>query len=265
MVRLRAACVVLSAAVAAGGAGAAANVPNLWISTTGEVRGDGDTIVIAVSSPSTRVEVDVPAGYDFPHPAPGAETGHAFIQLADASGERGMVSALQPQTSHACAPSGHDQVWDAGFTAAHVFVFLTGQKMTVCPLPSQTTAIVIASKYWSTPRAPGAYVWRATTADGTQATATIRLPVRLTLVRTRRGPRTRLTARLTENGAPVAAKVVQLVAAGRSTALARTRTDGSVAFALRIRRRTVVYAVAAIGEQTGEPHSVQSNRLVLRP
>jgi len=257
-----AACLVAFAALLGGGA-AGATAPTLAISATG-VLGDDDTIVIAVSNPSTRVDIEAPQRYAFPTPAP--QAGHAFLSFADGTGAgRGVVSPLASPPATACAGGGaHDQVWDAGFSSVHVFVFVTGRVMTICPLPAQTTEIVIASKYWSTPRSAGAYIWQATTADGAHATATIRLPVRLTLVQTARGRHARLRARLTANGTPVAGHVVQLIVGLRSVAVARTQADGSAVFTLRVRRKTVVHAVIALGAEAGEPHTLASNRLTVR-
>jgi hypothetical protein len=255
-------CLAVFAVLLVEGA-AGATAPTLAISATG-VLGDSDTIVIAVSNPSSRVEIEIPEGYAFPQPGPSA--GHAFIRFADGSGGgRGVVSVLRTPPAATCARGTPDQVWDAGFDTTRVFVFLAARVMTICPLPAQTTEIVIASKYWSTPREPGAYEWRATTADGASATATIRLPVRLTLAQTARRPKVRLRARLTENGAPLPGALVQLVGGGgRSLTTARTRADGSAAFTLGIRRKTVVYAVTALGADAGEPHTLQSNRLTVR-
>jgi hypothetical protein len=247
------------AAVLSGGAGAA-NGPTLAVSTTGDIRGSGDTVVVAVSSPSSRVNIDVPEGYAFPRPAPLG--GHVFIRFADGSGERGVVRPVQGAPSAACAAGPFDQVWDTGLSRS-VFVFLTGRRMTICPLTQGTTRITIASKYWSTPTAAGNYAWRVTTGEGATATATVRLPVRLTLARTKRGAKTHLRARMTENGAPVRAKAVHLVAHGGVAASGRTRSDGTAMFVLRISRRTIVYVQAAIGEDTDEPHMVRSNRLTL--
>ncbi len=92
--------------------------------------------------------------------------------------------------------------------------------MTICPLPERTTRIIVVSKYWSTRTAAGNYTWKATTADGATATATIRLPVQLTLTRTKRGAKTHLRARMTANGAPVRAKAIHLLAGGRLVAYA---------------------------------------------
>jgi hypothetical protein len=68
---------------------------------------------------------------------------------------------------------------------------------------------------------------------------------------------------MTENGAPLRAKAVHVLAGGRVAATARTRSDGTAMFVIRISRRTIVYAQAAIGEEADEPHSVRSNRLTL--
>lgn len=136
--------------------------------------------------------------------------------------------------------------------------------MTICTLPAGTQAIAVASKYWSTPRTPGAYTWRATTTDGAQATTTTRLPVRLTLSQTARAPRVRLRARLTENGLPAANRAIQLVVNGRWTAQARTDASGTAAFTLRLKRRATAYVTTALGGDAGERHTLQSIRLVVR-
>jgi hypothetical protein len=257
-----AALVVVFAALLVGG-GTAATAPTLAISATG-VLGDDDTIVIAVENPSSRVDIEVPAGYAFPQPAP--QAGHTFITFADGTGGgRGVVSQLATPPAVSCAGGAHDQVWDAGFSSVRVFIFLAARVMTICPLPRQTSEIVVASKYWSTPRIPGTYVWRATTADGAQATATVRLPVRLALAQIARRPKVRVRARLTENGVPIAGRSVQLVVAGHSPAVVRTRADGSALFTLRIRKETTVYAVTSLGSDAGEPHTLTSHRLTVRP
>lgn len=136
--------------------------------------------------------------------------------------------------------------------------------MTICPLPPNTVSITVGSKYWSTPRTAGAYTWRATTADGAQALATIRLPVRLKLVQTARRPKVRIRARLTENALPAVGRSIQLVLPGRSPVGARTTRDGSATLSLRLTRRTTVYATTALGADAGEPHTLQSNRLIVR-
>jgi len=236
-------------------------MPTLAVSTTGDIRGSGDTVVLAVSSPSSRVDIDVPEGYGFPPPP--IVGGHAFIRFADGSGDaRAVVRPVEGAPAAACAADPHEQVWAAEFPT-RVFVFLNGRRMTICPLPERTTRITVASKYWSTPTAAGDYTWRATTADGATATATVRLPVQLTLTRTKRGAKTHLRARITANGAPVRAKAIHLLAGGRLVATGRTRSDGTTTFVIRINRRTIVYAQAAIGEEADEPHSVRSNRLTL--
>ena len=137
--------------------------------------------------------------------------------------------------------------------------------MTICPLPQGTQTVAVASKYWSTPRAAGAYTWRVTTQDGAQATTITRLPVRLTLAQTAHKPTVRLRARLTENGLPVANRPIQLVVNERWSAQSRTKADGSAAFSLRLKRRAAVYVTAALGADAGEKHTVQSARLVVRP
>jgi hypothetical protein len=244
------------------GAAAAGNAPTLAISTTGDIRGSGDTVVVAVSSPSSRVDIDVPEGFGFPRPP--IVGGHAFIQFADGSGEaRTEVRPIEGAPAAACVAGSHEQVWAAEFLHARVFVFLTGRRMTICPLPERTTRITVASKFWSTPTAAGDYTWTATTADGATATATVRLPVRLTLTRTKRGAKTHLRAQMTANGAPFRAKAIHLLAGGRLVATRRTRSDGTTTFVIQINRRTIVYAQAAIGEEADEPHSVRSNRLTL--
>ena len=256
----RSAVCLADIAVLLGGAASGADAPSLAISATG-VLGDDDTIVIAVSNPSTRVAIDVPAGYAFPRVPLG---GHAFIEYADGSGERGVVD-VHARNAEPCAAGEHEQVWELGFSSAHVFVFLADRRMTICPLPSRTTKIVLASKYWTTPHTRGDYAWRATTSGGADATATIRLPVLLTLAQTKRGHAARIRVRLTENGVPVAAKFIQLVVGHRSVATARTRLDGSALFTLHIRRKIVVHAATSLGEQAGEPHTLQSKPLAVRP
>ena len=253
------ACLALLAALL-GGAASAADAPTLAISATG-VLGDDDTIVIAVSNPSTRVEITVPEGYAFPRPAPTA--GHAFIRYAGGTGERGVVSVLAAPPQAPCAAGA--QAWNLGFTSANIFAFVSGQVMTICGLPRNTIEIVLASKYWSTPQSAGDYVWLATTADGANARTTIRLPVRLTLAQTKRRPVATLRARLSENGLPIPRKLVQLVVPGRAPLAARTSANGTAHFTLRIRRKTVVYAETSLGEQASEAHTLLSKRLVLRP
>jgi hypothetical protein len=260
MARWAPALLAAFAAVLSGGA-TAGNAPTLAISTTGDIRGSGDTVVVAVSFPSSRVDIDVPEGYAFPRPS--SVGGHAFIQFAEGSGDpRAVVRPVEGTPAAACAVGPHEQVWAAEFSM-RVFVFLTGRRMTICPLPERTTRITLASKYWSTPTAAGDYTWKATTADGATATATVPLPVRLTLTRTKRGAKTHLRARMTANRAPVRAKAIYLLAGGRIIATRRTRSDGTTRFVIRINRRTTVYAQAAIGEEADEPHSVRSNALTL--
>jgi hypothetical protein len=246
-----------------GGDAVGATAPTLAISATG-VLGDSDTIVIAITNPSNRVDIEIPQGYAFPQPAP--QGGHAFISFSDGTGGgRATVSALASPPATDCAGGRHDQVWEYRFSAADVVVFLSGRDMTICPLPPNTDAIVVASKYWSTPQTAGAYTWRATTAGGAQASTTIRLPVRLTLAQIARRPKVRLRARLTENGSPVADHTVLLAVSGRSLTEAPTRPDGSVTFTLRLRRRAAAYVTTALGADAREPHTLRSNRITVRP
>jgi hypothetical protein len=246
-----------------GGKAVGAAAPTLSISATG-VLGDDDTIVVAVTNPSSRVDIEIPQGYAFPEPAPRA--GHAFISFSDGTGGgRAVVAPLISAPASDCAGGTHEQVWEARFNSADVFVFISGRVMTICPLPSNTVSIAVASKYWSTPRTAGNYTWRATTGDGSQATATIRLPVRLTLAQIARRPKIRVRARLTENATPAANRSVQLVMAGRSPIGARTNADGNATFTLRLKRRTSVYATTSLGVDAGEPHTLRSNRFIVRP
>jgi hypothetical protein len=248
-------------ALVGGAAGAAA--PTLAISATGYL-GFPDTVVIAVSNPSSRLEIHIPDGYGFPQRDDSG--GHAVVRFADGSGERGRVSVLATHPPNTCASGEATRVWDMGFTRARVFVFLAPGVMTICPLPSETTHIMLASKYWSTPGTAGAYLWRATTADGARAAATVRLPVVLTLAQIARRPRVRVRARLTEDGAPISGKLVVLsTGSQRLLAQTRTRADGTALFALGIRRKVAALATVMIGEQADEPHSVRSARVTLRP
>jgi hypothetical protein len=258
---VRTAGCLLALALVLGSDAVGATVPTLAISATG-LLGEDDTIVVAVTNPSNRVDVEIPQGYAFPEPAP--QGAHAFISFSDGTGGgRAAVAPATPPTND-CAGGTHKQVWEARFSSADVFVFLSGQVMTICPLPSNTVSITLASKYWSTPRTAGAYTWRATTADGAQATATIRLPVLLKLTQTGRRPKVRLRARLTENALPAVGQTIQLVVPGRSPVGARTNVDGSATFSLRLKRRTTLYATTALGANAGEPHTLQSNRLNVR-
>ena len=245
-----------------GGDAVGATAPTLAVSATG-VLGDSDTIVIAITNPSSRVDVEIPQGYAFPQPTP--QGGHAFISFSDGTGGgRAEVRPLTNPPATGCAGGSHDQVWEYRFSSADIFVFLLGRVMTICPLPTKTDAITVASKYWSTPRTAGDYTWRATTADGARATATTRLPVRLTLAQTARRPKVRLRARLTENGLPAAGRGIQLVVNGKWAAEARTKLDGNAAFTLRLTRRATAYATTSLGADAGEPHTLQSKRLIVR-
>lgn len=258
MVRSTACLAVIVALL--GGAASGANAPTIAVSATGTL-GVDDTIVIAVSNPSTRVAIEVPEGYAFPRPAPIG--GHAFIRYAGGTGERGVI-AVRKTPAAPCGDGDPQQIWSLGFTSADVVAAVSGTVMTICGLPAHTTEIVVASKYWSTPQAAGVYVWEATTADGAQATTTIRLPVRLTVAQLARRP-VRLRARLTEDDVPIAGKYVHLVVPNRAPLATRTRADGTALFTLRLRRKTTVYAQISLGEQASEAHVLSSNRLTVRP
>jgi len=103
---------------------------------------------------------------------------------------------------------------------------------------------------------------------GRAVTATVALPIRLTLSRPLMlGPRAfRVRGRLTENGRGVAGRRLQLIQSpGRAVTFPTTGADGSFSARLTVRRTTTVYAVARIGEETDDSNLVTSNRVRLRP
>jgi hypothetical protein len=254
---------LLALALFLGGDAAGGTELRLAVSATG-VLGVSDTVVIAVTNPSSRVDVEIPAGYAFPAPKPSG--GHASITVGEGAGSgRVVLSPLTSPPATDCAGGSHDQIWKYDFASGPVYVFLSGRVMTICPLPANTQAIAVASKYWSTPRTAGAYTWRATTAQGAQATTTTRLPVRLTLSQTARQPKVRLKARLTESGLPAANRAIQLVVNGKWIAQGRTNIRGTATFTLRLKRRTTAYVTTTLGDDAGERHTLQSSRLVVRP
>lgn len=101
---VRRAGVLLALTLFLAGDAVAAPAPTLAVSATG-VLGISDTIVIAVTNLSSRVDVEIPPGYAFPGPKP--QGGHAFITLGDGTGAgRAVLSPLASPPATDC-PAGH--------------------------------------------------------------------------------------------------------------------------------------------------------------
>jgi hypothetical protein len=224
--------------------------------------GGGDTLAIGLSAPTSSLEVAVPPGYVVPGPSPGGGVGHARLEASDGSTARGEVVATSEATG-SCEAVHHDAVWRIDLDGrAPAFVLVAGQRLTFCAVPADAAELVLTTKPWRSPTVRGDYVWRAGFADGAEATAVERLPVRLTLA-----VRARVLVRgaLTANAVPIAGRRIDLVdAARRSIASATTRGDGTFGVRVAVRRTTTVYAVTHTGGVSGESYVVRSNRVTIR-
>jgi hypothetical protein len=146
-----------------------------------------------------------------------------------------------------------------------VFVTFDGRRVTICPIPATTATLFITTKPWTLPRGAGEYVWHGSFDSGSEVDAAVRLPVVLSLARvgvTARDVAT-VRGRLTGNGAPIAARNVQLFGTGGQSVSSRTNANGTFTAKLKLKARSVVKAAAVIEPDVPEPFLVQSRNVVL--